>query len=362
MKLPLLVLCGALLVSVEAADPVFSGPQPGEKTTPFSVVELTNPNVDKLRDVIADNAGGATALVFMHGIERSMMPLLRVVDEYGALRKDSLKTEIIFLSADRLEGEQKVKNASGSLKLQSRVGLSLDGAEGPGNYGLNKECLMTIVVAKDNTVAANFALGQPGIADAPKVLEALAKVSGDAAPPTVEELNQRHMARNGGGRDGGGMRRGQEGAPPPRQPVDLNRFDLETEAGLRGAVHALIGEVQALRGELDAVRGGARPPQRPMARETPPQNQNPQADKDPFPGAVPSDPELQGLLRRFIKPTNDDATVDAVLAEVREHIKDSAELKQQAIDGWTRVLHFGDHYGTEYSRKVGRAFLEELKK
>ncbi len=77
-----------------------------------------------------------------------------------------------------------MKNASGSLKLQSRVGLSLDGAEGPGNYGLNKQCLMTIVVAKDNVVTANFALTQPGIADAPKVLEALAKVSGDATPPT----------------------------------------------------------------------------------------------------------------------------------------------------------------------------------
>jgi hypothetical protein len=362
MKLRLLVLCGALLASAEAADPVFSGPQLGEKTTPFKVVELAGGKLEKERDVIADNAGGATALVFLHCIERSMVPLLRVVDEYGAMRKDTLKTEVIFLSADRLEGEQKVKNASGSLKLQSRVGLSLDGAEGPGNYGLNKECLMTIVVAKDNTVTANFALSQPGIADAPKVLEALAKASGDANPPTVEELNQRQVARNGGGggRDSGGMRRGQEGGPPPRPPVDLNRFDLNTEEGLRGAVHALIGEVQGLRAELDAVRGGARPPQRPMQRENAPAN--PQAGKEPFPGAVPTDPKLEGLLRRFIKPTNDDATVDALLVEVKEHIKDNAELKQQAIDGWTRVLHFGDHYGTEYSRKVGRAFLEELKK
>jgi hypothetical protein len=363
MKLRLLVLCGALLASAEAADPVFSGPQQGEKTTPFKVVELAGGKLDKERDVIADNAGGATALVFLHGIERSMVPLLRVVDEYGAMRKDSLKTEVIFLSADRLEGEQKVKNASGSLKLQSRVGLSVDGAEGPGNYGLNKECLMTIVVAKDNAVTANFALGQPGISDAPKVLEALAKASGDANPPTVEELNQRQMARNGGGggRDGG-MRRGQDGGPPPRPPVDLNRFDLNTEEGLRGAVHALIGEVQGLRAELNAVRGVPRPPQRPMPGDNAPGNPNPQAGKDPFPGAVPSDPELQGLLRRFIRPTNDDATVDSVLAEVKEHIKDNAELKQQAIDGWTRVLHFGDQYGTEYSRKVGRAFLEELKK
>ena len=53
--------------------------------------------------------------------------------------------------------------------------------------------------------------------------------------------------------------------------------------------------------------------------------------------------------------------VDAVLAETRAHIKDNADLKKQAIDGWTRVLHF-DHYGTEYARKTGKVFLEELKK
>jgi len=348
-----LLISAALLAAVHAADPVFSGQQPGEKTTPFKVAEVVGANAGKERDVIADNAGGATVLVFMHGIERSMMPLLRVVDEYGALRKDSLKTEVIFLSADRLEGEQKVKNASGSLKLQSRVGLSLDGAEGPGNYGLNKQCLMTIVVAKDNVVTANFALTQPGIADAPKVLEALAKVSGDATPPTPEQLNERYMARNGGGgpRDGGGMRRGE--GMPPRPPVDLNQFDLNTQEGLRGAVQALIGEVQGLRAEL-----ANRPPQRPMP---PPQNQNPQAGRAPIPGAVPTDPALEGLLRRFIRPTNDDAAVDAVLAEARELIKDNADLKKQAIDGWTRVLHF-ETYGTEYARKSGKAFLEELKK
>ncbi|WP_035601831.1 hypothetical protein [Haloferula sp. BvORR071] len=351
MILRSLAVSAFLLGSALAADPIFSGQQPGEKTTPFKIVEILGANAGKEREVIADNGGGATALVFMHGIERSMMPLLRVVDEYGALRKDSLKTEIIFLNADRLEGEQRAKNASGSLKLQSRVGLSLDGAEGPGNYGLNKECLMTIIVAKDNTVTANFALAQPGIADAPKVLEALAKVSGDANPPTLEQLNERQMARNGGGpRDGGGMRRGEGMAPPARPPVDLNQFDLNTEEGLRGAVKALIGEVQSLRTEL-----ATRPPQRPGPRP------EPQPARAPIPGAVPSDPKLEGLVRRFIRPTNDDAAVDAVLAEVRDYIKDNADLKQQAIDGWTRVLHF-ENYGTEYARKTGKAFLEELKK
>ena len=163
-------LSAFLLAAVHAADPVFSGQQPGEKITPFKVVEAFGPNSGKERDLIAENASGATVLVFMHGLERSMVPLLNVVDEYGTQRKDSLKTEVIFLNADRLEGEQKARTVSSALKLNARVGLSLDGAEGPGNYGLNKECLMTVLVARENVVTANFALVQPGMADAPKIL------------------------------------------------------------------------------------------------------------------------------------------------------------------------------------------------
>ena len=290
-----------------AADPVFSGPQVGEKTTPFKVTELAGVNKGKERDPVSENDGAPTAFVFVHTIERSLVPLLRVVDQYGAERKDRLKTEVVFLFGDRVAGEERIKAAAGSLKLQSRVGLSLDGAEGPGNYGLNKECMMTVLAAKDNRVTANFALVQPGIADAPKVINALAKVCGDTAPPTIEQLSERQMARAGGGR--GGERMGRDGAGMDRRGVATN-----------------------------AAR----------ARED-------------FPGAVPDDPKLNALLRQFIRPTNASATVDKLLKEIDAHIKCDTDLTRQASNGWVRVLHFGDRYGTAYSRKVGQAFLDRLK-
>lgn len=285
-----------LAVWVRGAEPVFSGPQPGERTTGFKVMEITGDEAGQERDPIADNAGAPTALVFVHGIERSLVPLLRAVETYGASNQARLKTEIIFLAADRLAGEQRVKAATGSLKLRARVGLSPEGAEGPGNYGLNKDCLMTILGARSNVVVTNFALVQPGIADAPPVIAALAKLCGDPNPPTAEAI----LAQAGAG---------------------------------RGAMVA--------RGQTNRVAGKS---------------------ADPFPGAVPTDAKLQGLLRSFIRPTNDDARVDTVLAEVKALIKDNADLKRQAIDGWTRVLHFGDRYGTAYSRKVGAEFLETLKR
>ena len=50
-----------------------------------------------------------------------------------------------------------------------------------------------------------------------------------------------------------------------------------------------------------------------------------------------------------------------MIKDVKVHIQDSAELRQQAVDGWTRVLHFGDRYSTEYGRSEGKKFLEQLK-
>jgi len=272
---------------------VFSGPQPGERISAFKVTPIGGSALQVSRDPIAENQGKPMALVFVHSVERSLVPLLRVVDEYGARRKEHLCSEIVFLSGDPIAGRERIKTVQNSLRLKSNVSLSVDGAEGPGNYGLNKECLMTVVVASGDRVITNYALVQPGISDAPRILAALAKASGDANPPSVESLLPKNQ-------DQAAMRdRAQKSGP-----------------------------------------GG----------------------KDPLPGAVPTDEKLQGLLRRFIRPTNDDATVDSVLTEVKAHIKGNAGLKQQAVDGWTRVLHFGDHYGTAYSRKIGAEFLEGLKR
>lgn len=289
--LGLLLFSGVL--AVRAEDKVFSGPQPGELTRGFKVTAIhgTGTEPEANRDPIAANQGKPLALVFVHSVERSLVPLLRVIDEYGARQQEQMHSEIVFLSGDAIAGRDRIKAVQGSLKLKSQVGLSVDGAEGPGNYGLNKGCLMTIVLAMDNRVITNFALVQPGIADAPGILAALAKLSGEAQPPTAESLLPRNQGQA--------------------------RLERPTTGGAAG--------------------------------------------KEPFPGAVPSDEKLQGLLRRFIRPTNDNATVDILLEQVKAHISSEAGLRQQAIDGWTRVLYFGERYGTPYSRKVGTDFLESLK-
>src|SRR5688500_3385956 len=167
---------------------VFSGPQAGEKMTEFKVVDVVGDAKGREWAVLDRHQGKPLTIVFVHGIERSIVPLLTTIDQYAHEKTDLLGTTIVFLSDDRVESEKRLPMVAQSLRLQSPVALSVDGAEGPGNYGLNKQCLMTVVVAKDGKATANFALVQPGIVDAPAVIAAMAQACGDAKPPTAESL------------------------------------------------------------------------------------------------------------------------------------------------------------------------------
>jgi hypothetical protein len=278
---------------------VFSGPQVGEKVTEFKVVDVIGDAKGREWAVQDRYRGKPLTIVFVHGIERSIVPLLTAIDQYGHEKKDVLGTLVVFLSNDRVESEKRLPLVSQSLRLASPVALSVDGAEGPGNYGLNKQCLMTVVVAKDDKATANFALVQPGIVDGPAIIAAMAQACGDAKPPTAESLLAKRRGGGGAGREMAG-----KGAPQTRPAA------------------------------------GA-------------------AAKADLPGAAPTDERLIRMLRSFINKGNDQATVDRLVNEVREYVKDDPDLTRQAIGGWTRVLYL--KYGTEYAQNRGQAMVEELK-
>ena len=318
---------------------IFSGPQPGEKATPFEVRSLSAKGPGEKRDPINAAAGRPVVLVFLHGLERSMVLLMRVVDQYGTNQKARLNTEFIFLTDDPIRGDRSLPRVVNSLKTRARVGYSIDGIEGPGNYGLNKDCLMTIVLARKGKVTANFALVQPGIADAPSIIAAMAKLAGDDKPPAAEVLLARQNPNN---------RR------PMRRPVNLEELDLSTDAARQQAIKKLVAEVKYLRQQQTA---NPRPNMRPDARpNTRPNRPNAGGPKKPLPGAIPKDQRLVGMLRQFIQKTNTEAEVDRVLAQMKTHADNNADLLRQACDGLARVISV--NYGTPYAQKAGRAFIK----
>jgi len=335
MKIALLIplLTAASLLAADK-EKVFSGPQKGEKTTPFEVRSLTAKGPGEKRDPIKAAADRPVALVFLHALERSMVPLMRVIDQYGVDQKAKLNTEFIFLIDDPIRGDQRLPRVINSIKTRARVGYSVDGIEGPGNYGLNKECLMTIVLAKEGKVTANFALVQPGIADATGIIAAMARLADDNNPPAPDVLLARQNPNS---------RR------PMRRPLNLDQLDLSTDAARQQTIEKLIAEVKYLRQQQETTR---RPNMRPNTR---PNRPNAGGPKKPLPGAVPTDPRMVGMLRQFIQKSNTDADVDRVLSQMKEHAGNNADLLQQACDGLTRVISV--NYGTAYAQKAGRAFI-----
>jgi hypothetical protein len=203
---------------------------------------------------------------------------------------------------------------------------------------------MTLVLAKGGKVTANFALVQPGIADAPDIIAAMAKLAGDKNPPDARTLLVYNNPIN---------RR------PMYVPLNLEKLDIRTDAARKIAIQKLIAEVRKLREQNSANQPPkTRPNSRPKPRPKPRPNAG--GSKKPLPGAVPTDARMVGMLRQFIQKTNTDADVNRVLAQMKTRAGDDADLLQQACDGLTRVISV--NYGTPYAQKAGRAFISRHSK
>ena len=122
MSIRLLNLVGILCLAgslARADDPVFSGPQPGEKLTPFRVRAFSGPQAGEEVELPAPLEGKPTVLVFVHEITRPALQLIRPIDHYGAKWADrGLATRVVWLAADPAEAEAFLTRARGSLKLE----------------------------------------------------------------------------------------------------------------------------------------------------------------------------------------------------------------------------------------------------
>lgn len=178
-----LVLLGAA-TAVPAENPIYSGPQAGEKLTSFKVKGVLDPDGGKDLDFVAAAKSKPIVLVFVHDVNRQSIGMTRVLTTYTKSRaKDGLTTGVVWLAEDATEAENTVKKVKHALTEGVPVGVSPDGREGPGAYGLNRKVMLTILVGNKDKVTANFALVQPSLqADLPKILEAIVKEVGGEVP------------------------------------------------------------------------------------------------------------------------------------------------------------------------------------
>jgi hypothetical protein len=203
--LPIALVALALVqVPGRGQEKLFSGPQVGERLPAFKVRGFFGADAGKELDFVKQAAGKPIVLVFVHDVNRMSLFLTRALTGYTAGRAtDGLATGVVWLTDDVTEGENTLKRVGHALAREAPLGISLDGKEGPGSYGLNRNVTLTILVGKGGKVTANFTLVQPSVqADLPKILQAVAQVAGGPVArledlPAVKEM----MARQKQGED-----------------------------------------------------------------------------------------------------------------------------------------------------------------
>lgn len=206
MRLPIHLLAVTSLFSISALSAeetasegrqqeVFSGPQAGEKLTPFKVAGVFGDDAGKELDYVTAAAGKPIVVVFFHKRTRPAFGVTRGLMKYAVGRKDKLASAVVWLTDDATSTETWLKQVQRYFPKGMQTGISKDGAEGPGAYGLNRNVELTVIVGKDNKVTANFALVQPSAqADLPKILKAVTEVAGGEVPK-LETLLRRPAAR-----------------------------------------------------------------------------------------------------------------------------------------------------------------------
>ena len=188
---------GGAADSAAVESEVFSGPQPGEPLPPLSLRQVLGADAGQETDPVTVANGAPIVLVFVHDINRQSVSMTRFLTGYTKTRaEDGLQTGVVFLSDDATAAEAQIKRMEHALTAGVITGVSVDGREGPGSYGLNRNVMLTILVGKAGKVTANYALIQPSLqVDLPKILKSVVEVAGGEVPSLKDLPGMAGMVR-----------------------------------------------------------------------------------------------------------------------------------------------------------------------
>ena len=185
---------------VPAQDTVFSGPQVDEELAPMKMILGLGDEAGRTIDPVADADAKPIVLVFVHDVNRQTISMTRILTNYTLSRsKEGLHSAVVLLAEDTTGALNTLKRIQHALTANVPTGVSPDGLEGPGIYGLNRSVQMTILVANKNRVTANFAMIQPSLqVDLPNVVRAIVAQLGGPEPKLSDLLQAGGVEANRG--------------------------------------------------------------------------------------------------------------------------------------------------------------------
>jgi hypothetical protein len=370
---PLVVLFVALASGPAAVrgddEPVFSGPQKGEKLAPFEVHRVYGDDAGKAFDPVAAADGKPLAIVFFHDRTRPAFGLMRTVTTYAGTRaKDGLAATVVFLSADPTETEKWLGQVQRLMPEGVTIAVSKDGIEGPGAYGLNRNVQLTILVGKEGKVTDNFALVQPSEqADGPRVLKAIVDVLGGGEIPTIASLTRGRMPDTRLAQPSAELRKLLDRIVDPKATeasVEELAATIEAHVANRAEDRAGLGTfaeavIRSRRTE-NTFTAAARPHLAKWARAYGP---NLRASGRTPPNA-PS-PELGNLVRSLIQKDATAAQVDELAAKIEAHVKENDEDRAalaritNTIANSDRLANYGNEQAQTYLKKWAKEYASD---
>ena len=132
---------------------LISGPPAGTLLTKVEVYAASGPHAGTTFDAAATLGQAPCALLFVHELTRNTAPMIRALDrfgtEYGLL---GFRAFTVMLADDRTTAEKQIERSSTSLGMRNPLVVSVDGSDGPGGYGLNRKCTLTLLLANAGRV------------------------------------------------------------------------------------------------------------------------------------------------------------------------------------------------------------------
>ncbi|MEM1226327.1 MAG: hypothetical protein AAGJ40_11560 [Planctomycetota bacterium] len=163
-------------------QPLFSGPQPNEALPAMTVTGVCGDVKGRKVDPVA-NAGGRPLVLMFQDVEgsglRGTIGLARVLERMAANSESGLEYMSILLGDDSEMLKERASRIERFLPDFVQVGISEEGREGPGSYGLDRNVAMTILVARDGRVLHNFVFPQSMLYPDGHVLGAVAEAIGE---------------------------------------------------------------------------------------------------------------------------------------------------------------------------------------
>ncbi len=308
--------------SDQAVEPrLISGPPAGTLLTKVDVYAASGPHAGTTFDAAATLSQAPCALLFVHELTRNTAPMIRALDrfgtEYGLL---GFRSFTVMLADDRTAAEKQIERSSTSLGMRNPLVVSIDGSDGPGGYGLNRKCTLTLLLGNGGRVTRAVGFTDTGPQDVAPLEAWIAELTG---PLPKDPAGWRLLLAK-------------------RYPAsDAELLDLTS--GLLVQVRKVEQDGQRMRGRPE--RDAAAPP----AASTP-------TNAKPREGKAPDDTELRTLLRAVIQKTASEADLDEVFQKVDARVGDDAALKLQAVEMFKLVLSLG--YGTDAAQTRAKRYVD----